>query len=627
RKQIGERIIVFNGRGWEAAGEIIATNRREAIIRLSDRRELPASPGPQITLAVAVPKRDRFRWLAEKAMELGVHRLIPLKTERSVVEPGVGKLDKVRHAVIEAAKQCCEALKMSIPLLVDGIENQVGIHYSGFPDLTTSEAQVQVFDSTGLIANFGVPQDGQGDWWIVLEVESSTGRITEINSLGDEPAPYAGTSGPTPTPTPTPGVDPSFMIPIEPGIANNSKSDTGQANSLEIVGGRARAFSAPVSAVLAALELDDENISRAASQIFKWISPRAGETYTVTALLDRLLGFGRTDPESVGEGLATSLASSLPHGLTFGEALVSAGFGRVEVSSFGDLTLYVLGKRVLDRESLAESLAFALNVGATDQQMIVGSLATGIASGIGDVGVLSEIAERLAGLDRADLLTVGQLFAPALGVGAADQQTIGASLVSGLPDSGTVVEAVASSTGFGRGDISSFVESTLYGFGRGMVDGESVGESLASALGSGMGEKHSVVESLAAGAASGIGDGGTLSELVTLLAAFDRADLLTVAGSKRRIAKTTMSEWISPSEADPDAASVPVPAVYLDHLDALALADARPLALAALAVLAILFVAALVLLMLAGQRQIRLAVKASIKKLDVKIDREEKMAA
>ena len=70
-----------------------------------------------------------------------------------------------------------------------------------------------------------------------------------------------------------------------------------------------------------------------------------------------------------------------------------------------------------------------------------------------------------------------------------------------------------------------------------------------------------------------------------------------------------------------------MPAVYLDHLDALALADARPLALAALAVLAILFGAALVLLMLAGQRQTRLAVKASVKKLDVKIDREEKMAA
>ena len=114
RKRIGDTITVFNGRGWEATGEIIETNRSATVVRLSDKRELPTPAGPQITLAVAVPKRDRFRWLAEKAMELGVHRLIPLKTERSVVEPGGGKLDKVRHTVIEAAKQCGAARLMEI---------------------------------------------------------------------------------------------------------------------------------------------------------------------------------------------------------------------------------------------------------------------------------------------------------------------------------------------------------------------------------------------------------------------------------------------------------------------------------------------------------------------------------
>ena len=142
-----------------------------------------------------------------------------------------------------------------------------------------------------------------------------------------------------------------------------------------------------------------------------------------------------------------------------------------------------------------------------------------------------------------------------------------------------------------------------------------------------MGEKHGVVESLAAGATSGIGDVGALPELVTLLAAFDRAGLLSVAESKRGIAKTTMSRWINPSEAGTDEASVPVPAVYLDHLDALALAYARPLALAALAVLAILFGGALALLMLAGQLQTRVAVKTGVGALHVKIDRHEKMAS
>jgi 16S rRNA (uracil1498-N3)-methyltransferase len=59
-----------------------------------------------LTLASAVPKGDRFDWLVEKATELGVERLVPLVTERSVVEPGAAKLARLRRAIVEASKQC-----------------------------------------------------------------------------------------------------------------------------------------------------------------------------------------------------------------------------------------------------------------------------------------------------------------------------------------------------------------------------------------------------------------------------------------------------------------------------------------------------------------------------------------
>lgn len=35
---------------------------------------------------------------------------------------------------VDAAAQCCGALHMTIPLVVDGIDNRVGEAYSGFPD-------------------------------------------------------------------------------------------------------------------------------------------------------------------------------------------------------------------------------------------------------------------------------------------------------------------------------------------------------------------------------------------------------------------------------------------------------------------------------------------------------------
>jgi len=50
---------------------------------------------------------------------------------------------------VAAASQCCEALRMTIPLLVDGMDNAVGRAYSGFPD------RLYIIDSDGLVAYKG----------------------------------------------------------------------------------------------------------------------------------------------------------------------------------------------------------------------------------------------------------------------------------------------------------------------------------------------------------------------------------------------------------------------------------------------------------------------------------------
>jgi len=102
----GETVTLFNGRGQEATADIETISRRSTTVRILDVRTAPPDPGAPVTLAVAVPKGERFRWLVEKATELGVRELIPLQTERSVVNPGAGKLEKARQWVIAAAKQC-----------------------------------------------------------------------------------------------------------------------------------------------------------------------------------------------------------------------------------------------------------------------------------------------------------------------------------------------------------------------------------------------------------------------------------------------------------------------------------------------------------------------------------------
>jgi 16S rRNA (uracil1498-N3)-methyltransferase len=105
RLGISDQVEVFDGRGHAALSEVVAIahDRVELVVRAT----LPPRVAPfSLTLASAVPKGDRFDWLVEKATELGVERLIPLLTDRSVVKPGPSKLNRLERTIIEASKQC-----------------------------------------------------------------------------------------------------------------------------------------------------------------------------------------------------------------------------------------------------------------------------------------------------------------------------------------------------------------------------------------------------------------------------------------------------------------------------------------------------------------------------------------
>jgi 16S rRNA (uracil1498-N3)-methyltransferase len=102
----GDVVEVFDGRGFATRAEVVAVGRDRVELRpvgdpLPDR-----APPCRLTLATAVPKGERFDWLVEKATELGVERLVPLVTERSVVDPSDAKLDRLRRVIVEASKQC-----------------------------------------------------------------------------------------------------------------------------------------------------------------------------------------------------------------------------------------------------------------------------------------------------------------------------------------------------------------------------------------------------------------------------------------------------------------------------------------------------------------------------------------
>ncbi|WP_339747294.1 RsmE family RNA methyltransferase [uncultured Rubinisphaera sp.] len=106
RAKVGDELELFDGAGGVAPATIINLKRKTVSLEIDLSCKIVTEEADfKIVLATAVPKGDRFRWLVEKATELGVSELIPLNMERSSVAPRESKIDKHRQYIIEACKQ------------------------------------------------------------------------------------------------------------------------------------------------------------------------------------------------------------------------------------------------------------------------------------------------------------------------------------------------------------------------------------------------------------------------------------------------------------------------------------------------------------------------------------------
>lgn len=114
RIPVGATVEVFDGKGYATQALVAELGKARATLTRVGNPLPERAPRLQLTLATAVPKGERFDWLVEKATELGVERLIPLRTDRSVVDPGKSKVERLRRAVIEASKQCGRNTLMAI---------------------------------------------------------------------------------------------------------------------------------------------------------------------------------------------------------------------------------------------------------------------------------------------------------------------------------------------------------------------------------------------------------------------------------------------------------------------------------------------------------------------------------
>lgn len=106
RAKPGLEVVLFDGSGAQWRASVVALGRSTVDLRVLAREEVDRELPRPLLLGVALPKGDRQKWLVEKAVELGVTRLVPLVTSRSVAEPVDKALERLRRSVVEACKQC-----------------------------------------------------------------------------------------------------------------------------------------------------------------------------------------------------------------------------------------------------------------------------------------------------------------------------------------------------------------------------------------------------------------------------------------------------------------------------------------------------------------------------------------
>jgi 16S rRNA (uracil1498-N3)-methyltransferase len=143
----GDRLLIFDGMSGEWLAEIAEAGKKRMTLSVKEPTR-PQEAVPDLWLAFAPVKKGRVDWLVEKAVELGIARLLPVFTQRTIVDKL--NLDRMRAHIIEAAEQCGRTALADIdePVKLDAfLKQRDGLRTLYFADETGGEPAATAFQS------------------------------------------------------------------------------------------------------------------------------------------------------------------------------------------------------------------------------------------------------------------------------------------------------------------------------------------------------------------------------------------------------------------------------------------------------------------------------------------------
>jgi len=119
RLGVGAALAVFDGRGNEFAAVIARVRGTRVDVQLQDRRAGAAESGLVLTLLQSISRAERMDWTIQKATELGVARIVPLKTEYTIVRLDAAGAEKKRQHWMSVAASACEQCGRAVVPAID----------------------------------------------------------------------------------------------------------------------------------------------------------------------------------------------------------------------------------------------------------------------------------------------------------------------------------------------------------------------------------------------------------------------------------------------------------------------------------------------------------------------------
>ncbi|RRR77689.1 MAG: 16S rRNA (uracil(1498)-N(3))-methyltransferase [Candidatus Viridilinea halotolerans] len=108
----GARVLLLDGLGMACEVELTALTRTGLRGLVCERRPAAGEPSWHATLFLALLRPERFEWALQKAVELGVTRVVPVVFERSLPSDRADgkKIERWQRIVREAAEQSCRGV-------------------------------------------------------------------------------------------------------------------------------------------------------------------------------------------------------------------------------------------------------------------------------------------------------------------------------------------------------------------------------------------------------------------------------------------------------------------------------------------------------------------------------------